>query len=212
MVDTANTLLAEPMVYIIDDDEAVRDALRMLLDSVGLANILYPSAQEFLQSHLEKNIRRLSGCIIMDIRMPGMSGMECQQSLQALGCGIPIIFVTGHGDVPMAVEAMKRGAMEFLQKPFREQELLDCIQRALQKNQLLQQASISAQQINLRIQSLTPREEEVMRKVISGHANKVIAIELHLSQRTIEIHRANVMEKMRAKSLPELVRLVVALE
>ena len=212
MIDTPNTLLAEPMVYVIDDDEAVRDALRMLLDSVGLANTLYPSAQEFLQSHLEESIRRLSGCIIMDIRMPGMSGMECQQSLQALGCEIPIIFVTGHGDVPMAVEAMKRGAMEFLQKPFREQELLDCIQRALQKNQLLQQASISAQQINLRIQSLTPREEEVMRKVISGHANKVIAIELHLSQRTIEIHRANVMEKMQAKSLAELVRLVVALE
>ena len=212
MKDTDDIPMAEPVVYIVDDDEAVRDSLSMLLDSVDIAYISYPSAQEFLQCHPEESIPSLSGCIVMDIRMPGMSGMECQQRLQALGCKIPIIFVTGHGDVPMAVEAMKRGALEFLQKPFREQELLDCIQRALQENLLVQQVLISAQQITALIESLTQREKEVMRRVIAGQANKVIAIELNLSQRTIEIHRAKVMEKMQAKSLAELVRLVVTQE
>jgi FixJ family two-component response regulator len=210
--DTLDTPIAEPVVYIVDDDEAVRDSLSMLLDSVSISYTSYPSAQEFLYSHPEEGIQVLSGCIVMDIRMPEMSGTECQQHLQALGCKIPIIFVTGHGDVPMAVEAMKRGALEFLQKPFREQELLDCIQRALQKNLLVQQTLISAQQVKARIESLTQREKEVMRRVIAGQANKVIAIELNLSQRTIEIHRANVMGKMLAKSLAELVRLVVTQE
>lgn len=212
MPDTRDAPMDKPTVYIIDDDGAVRDSLQMLLDSVGIANVLYPDAQYFLHSHPDEFFGSLCGCILMDIRMPGISGMECQQRLQALGCAMPIIFVTGHGDVPMAVEAMKRGAMEFLEKPFREQELLDCIQRALQKNQQLMQSSISAQQINLRLKSLTSREEEVMHRVIAGQANKVIAVELNLSQRTIEIHRANVMEKMQAKSLAELVRLIVTLE
>jgi two-component system response regulator FixJ len=212
MNDSHLNPIPAPIVYIVDDDEAVRDSLSMLLGSVGIVHASVPSAQALLLHQPEEDIQRLSGCIVMDIRMPGMSGMECQQRLQALGCKIPIIFVTGHGDVPMAVEAMKRGAFEFLQKPFREQELLDYIQRALQKNHLVQQGLMSAQQLKTSIESLTQREKEVMGRVIAGQANKVIAIELNLSQRTIEIHRANVMDKMQAKSLAELVRLVVTQE
>lgn len=198
-----------PIVYIVDDDDAVRDSLSLLLDTVSLPNINYPSATAFLASLQAQDISQIMGCIVMDIRMPGISGMECQQKLSALQCNLPIIFITGHGDVPMAVEAMKRGAIEFIQKPFREQELLDCIQTALQMNQQSQQDLHYTSQIKARLQVLTKREEEVMRRVIAGQANKVIANELNLSQRTIEIHRANVMEKMQAKSLAELVTMVL---
>jgi FixJ family two-component response regulator len=200
------------IVHIVDDDEAVRDSLSMLLDSVDIANTIYASAIEFLHSLQTQDIPQLSGCIVMDIRMPGMSGMECQQKLAALHCTLPTIFITGHGDVPMAVEAMKRGAVEFIQKPFREQELLDCIQSALRMHEELKHQLEYANQITTRLQSLTKREAEVMHRIISGQANKVIAIELNLSQRTIEIHRANVMEKMQAKSLAELVTMVLTQE
>lgn len=200
---------SNPMVYIVDDDDAVRDSLSLLLDSVDLPNKSYPSATAFLASLQAQDISQIMGCILMDIRMPGISGMECQQTLSNLQCNLPIIFITGHGDVPMAVEAMKRGASEFIQKPFREQELLDCIQAALQKNQQAQQDLHYISQIKVRLDLLTKREEEVMKRVIAGQANKVIANELHLSQRTIEIHRANVMEKMQAKSLAELVTMVL---
>lgn len=200
---------SNPMVYIVDDDDAVRDSLSLLLDSVDLPNKSYPSATAFLASLQAQDISQIMGCILMDIRMPGISGMECQQTLSNLQCNLPIIFITGHGDVPMAVEAMKRGASEFIQKPFREQELLDCIQAALQKNQQAQQDLNYISQIKVRLDLLTKREEEVMKRVIAGQANKVIANELHLSQRTIEIHRANVMEKMQAKSLAELVTMVL---
>lgn len=198
-----------PIVYIVDDDDAVRDSLSLLLDSVDLPNKSYPSATAFLASFQAQDISQMMGCILMDIRMPGISGMECQQTLSNLQCNLPIIFITGHGDVPMAVEAMKRGASEFIQKPFREQELLDCIQAALQKNQKTQQDLHYISQIKARLDLLTKREEEVMKRVIAGQANKVIANELNLSQRTIEIHRANVMEKMQAKSLAELVTMVL---
>lgn len=200
---------SNPMVYIVDDDDAVRDSLSLLLDSVDLPNKSYPSATAFLASLQAQDISQMMGCILMDIRMPGISGMECQQTLSNLQCNLPIIFITGHGDVPMAVEAMKRGASEFIQKPFREQELLDCIQAALQKNQKTQQDLHYISQIKARLDLLTKREEEVMKRVIAGQANKVIANELHLSQRTIEIHRANVMEKMQANSLAELVTMVL---
>jgi FixJ family two-component response regulator len=197
------------MVYIIDDDDAVRDSLGLLLDSVELPNISYPSATVFLAELQHQDISQMMGCIVMDIRMPGISGMECQQKLIALQCSLPIIFITGHGDVPMAVEAMKKGAIEFIQKPFREQELLDCIQIALKSHQQSQQVSIYSNQIKARLALLTKREEQVMMRVITGQANKLIANELNLSQRTIDIHRANVMEKMQAKSLAELVTMVL---
>lgn len=201
-----------PIVHIVDDDEAVRDSLSMLLDSVEITNTLYPNAVEFLNSLQTKDVSQLAGCVVMDIRMPGMSGMECQQKLAVLHCTLPVVFITGHGDVPMAVEAMKRGAVEFIQKPFREQELLDCIQSALRMHEELKQQLEYANQVTTRLQSLTKREAEVMHRIISGQANKVIAIELNLSQRTIEIHRANVMEKMQAKSLAELVTMVLTQE
>jgi FixJ family two-component response regulator len=197
------------MVYIIDDDDAVRDSLGLLLDSVDLPNISYPSATVFLAELQRQDISQMLGCIVMDIRMPGISGMECQQKLIALQCSLPIIFITGHGDVPMAVEAMKKGAIEFIQKPFREQELLDCIQTALQLHQHSQQETQYASQIKARLALLTKREEQVMLRVVTGQANKLIANELNLSQRTIDIHRANVMEKMQAKSLAELVTMVL---
>lgn len=200
------------VVYVIDDDEAVRDSMSMLLDSVGLENQTFFSAQNFLDSFSTTAIKQLCGCLILDIRMPGMSGLECQTKLAQLACPLPIIFVTGHGDVPMAVDAMKKGAAEFIQKPFREQELLDCVQQAIQLNQLQQHSKTQAEDIKLRLSSLTSREREVMDKVIAGQSNKVIAIELNLSQRTIEIHRANVMEKMAAKSLADLVKKVLSVE
>lgn len=210
---TENTAFnPEQIVHIIDDDEAVLDSLSMLLDSVGIQNAIYANAQTFLNSFSSDDISRLSGCIVLDIRMPGMSGMECQQRLEVLKCPLPIIFITGHGDVPMAVEAMKKGAIEFIQKPFREQVLLDCIQHALQVNLDNQQRALHTLEVEKRCQSLTERENEVMQRVIAGQANKVIASELNLSQRTVEIHRANVMDKMQVKSLAELVTLVVAKE
>jgi FixJ family two-component response regulator len=210
--DKDSNTFFEPVVHIVDDDEAVLDSLSMLLDSVGIDNTIYSSAQRFLDAYSEESIKILSGCIVLDIRMPLMSGMECQQRLKELECPLPIIFITGHGDVPMAVEAIKKGALEFIQKPFREQELLDCIQRALEINKDAQKHVLHTLDIKTRLQSLTNREQEVMQKVISGQANKVIASDLNLSQRTIEIHRANVMEKMQAHSLAELVTLVLTQE
>tara|TARA_R110002012_G_scaffold40734_3_gene112115 strand:- start:694 stop:1332 length:639 start_codon:yes stop_codon:yes gene_type:complete len=212
MKNKSTLFKAEQIVHIIDDDEAVLDSLSMLLDSVGVQNAIYDNAQTFLNSFSVNEISMLSGCIVLDIRMPGMSGMECQQRLEALKCPLPIIFITGHGDVPMAVEAMKKGAIEFIQKPFREQVLLDCIQHALEVNRNNQQRTLHALEVEKRCKSLTDRENEVMHRVIAGQANKVIASELNLSQRTVEIHRANVMDKMQVKSLAELVTLVVAKE
>jgi len=198
-----------PLVHIVDDDEAVRDSLSMLLDSVGIKNANYASAQSFLDSHQAAQLKLLSGCMVLDIRMPGMSGMECQQRLAELKCSLPIIFITGHGDVPMAVETMKRGAFEFIQKPFREQQLLDCIQAALVISKNNHSESLYSNQISERLLSLTDREKQVMQGVISGQANKVIAAEMNISQRTVEIHRANVMEKTQAKTLAELVKMVL---
>lgn len=200
---------SNPIVHIVDDDEAVLDSLKVLLDSLSIENSTYSNGQDFLDAIGSNKIHELSGCIVMDVRMPGMSGMECQQALKSLGCALPIIFVTGHGDIPMAVEAMKEGAVEFIQKPFREQELIDCIQNAIRTNIQTQQAIQYGRKIERRIETLSKRELDVLRRVIAGQANKVIAAELHLSQRTIEIHRAKVMDKMHARSLADLVTMVL---
>jgi len=200
---------SSPMVHVVDDDEAVLDSVGMLLDSIGLKNICYQDAQGFLDSYSEEKFDKHNGCILLDIRMPFMSGIECQHRLQKMGCRMPIIFVTGHGDVPTAVEAMKKGASEFIQKPFREQLLLDAIQKALKVNLEDQKRIQSVNQTRAKLISLTNRESQILDAIVTGKANKVIAIELHLSQRTIEIHRASVMVKMGVKSLAELVKVVI---
>ena len=194
-----------PTVFIVDDDEAVRSSLRMLIRSVGLQARAFGLANEFLDCYDPD----LPGCVVLDVRMPGMSGLEMQQELNRRGATIPVVFITGHGDVPMAVEAMQHGAFDFLQKPFRDQDLLDRVQRALERDAQTRMAITARTTIRERIQSLTPRELEVMRLVTMGKANKVIGAELGVSQRTVEIHRAHVMEKMQASSLAALVRMAL---
>ena len=195
-------------VFIIDDDEAVRDSLKMLLDSVGQKSETFTNPARFLEAYDEG----ASGCIVLDIRMPSMSGLELQSKLNTIHCILPIIFITGHGDVPMAVRAIKRGAVDFIQKPFRDQELLDLINDALkldikQRSELLEHKNI----LN-RISSLSDREYEVLHHVVEGKANKLIATEMGLSQRTVEIHRSHVMQKMKTKSLAHLVRQIMAVK
>jgi two-component system response regulator FixJ len=200
---------SSPMVHVVDDDEAVLDSVGMLLDSIGLINTCYKDAQEFLDAYSETEFDKHNGCILLDIRMPFISGIECQHRLEQMGCRMPIIFVTGHGDVPTAVEAMKNGAAEFIQKPFREQLLIDAIQKALQTNMKNQKRLEIVNQTQGKLASLTNRENQILNAIVTGKANKVIAIELHLSQRTIEIHRAHVMDKMGVNSLAELVKVVI---
>lgn len=197
-----------PTVFVVDDDEAVRSSLRMLLKSVGLTASACASAQEFLAAYDAEQ----PGCIVLDVRMPGMSGLEMQQELNVRGAMIPVIFITGHGDIPMAVEAMQHGAFDFLQKPFRDQDLLDRVQRALARDRQNRAQLKEKDRIRQRLDSLTPREREVLDLVTRGKANKVMAAELGVSQRTVEIHRARVMEKMGATSLAQLVRMVMELE
>jgi two-component system response regulator FixJ len=194
-----------PTVFVVDDDEAVRSSLKLLLKTLGFAAQAYASAREFLADFDPHR----GGCLVLDIRMPGMSGLELQEELNARGALLPIIFITGHGDVPMAVEAMQRGAMDFLQKPFRDQDLLDRINKAMDKDRAGRELLRNRERIQARIAELTPREREILALVTQGKANKVIAADLQLSQRTVEIHRAHVMEKMGANSLAHLVRMVV---
>ena len=194
-----------PTIFVVDDDSAVRDALKLLLRSVGQAVDTYGAGQEFLESYSEDR----PGCLVLDIRMPGMSGLELQQKLNEKHSILPIIFITGHGDVPMAVEAMQAGAVDFIQKPFRDQDLIDRINQALERDISNRTALGERNDIRRRLETLTPREREVLDLVVHGKANKVIAGDLKLSQRTVEIHRARVMEKMQASSLAHLVRMVL---
>lgn len=195
----------EPVVFVVDDDAGVLNALRILMRSVGLPVQTYSSAADFLED-FDKGA---PGCLVLDVRMPGMSGMELQQKLAEMESSIPIIFITAHGDVPMAVEAVKAGAVDFIQKPFRDQELLDKIQNAIELDAIHRANQANLDEINARIDSLTPREREVMDLVVAGKLNKVIARELGISQRTVEIHRARVMQKMQVGTVSELVQLVM---
>lgn len=195
---------ADITVFVVDDDEAVRESLNDLLDSVGLNVETFSSAQEFLDIYTVKR----QGCLVLDIRMPFMSGLELQNELIKRGAILPIIFITGHGDVPMAVQAIQRGAHDFVQKPFRDQDLLDRINQALELYSNEYEAKLQQNVVKKHIQNLTTREREVMNMIVAGKANKVIAIDLNLSQRTVEVHRANVMEKLEARSLADLVRIV----
>ncbi|MEO7774170.1 MAG: response regulator [Steroidobacteraceae bacterium] len=192
-------------VFIVDDDSGVRSAIRLLLRTVGIHSVPLASAQEFLDSPYPDH----PGCLLLDIRMPGMSGLELQQQLNVRGAPMPLIFISGNADIPMAVEAMQRGAFDFLQKPFRDQELIDRVQRALRKDEDMRKSLQQKGRSRRRLESLTPREREVLELLVQGKQNKVMAAALDLSQRTIEIHRAHLMEKVGVQSVAELVRVVL---
>jgi RNA polymerase sigma factor (sigma-70 family) len=190
-------------VFIVDDDLAIRHGMTLLMRSVGLKSEVFATANDFL----ERFDSCSAGCLVLDIRMPGLSGLELQQRLLELEVSIPIIFITGHADVPMAVEAMQKGAFAFIQKPFRDQELLESISEAVISGNRERRKQETRSAVKARLQTLTRREREVMDLVVAGKPNKVIAFELGVSQRTVEVHRARVMEKMQARSLAGLVRM-----
>jgi len=193
----------QPIVYVIDDDASIRETLSSLIRSVGLRVQLFGSGKEFLESSRPDT----ESCLILDIRLRGMSGLDFQRKLGDSGIAIPIIFITGHGDIRMSVRAMKAGAIEFLTKPFRDQELLDAIHVALEKDGENRQRSAEVAQLESRLASLTPRERQVLPLVVSGLPNKLIAAELGISEAVTKVHRSQLMRKMRADSLPDLVRL-----
>ena len=193
----------DAMVFVVDDDAPMRESLKNLIRSVGLRVELFSSAQEFLRS---KRLD-LPSCLVLDVRLPGLSGLDLQKRTTEAGMEIPIIFITGHGDIPMSVRAMKAGAVEFLTKPFRDQDLLDSIQEALERDRKAREEQAALQELRSRFASLTPRERELMERVVAGLLNKQIGAELGTSETTVKIHRHQVMEKMGAGSLPELVRM-----
>lgn len=195
-------------VFIVDDDEAVRDSLADLMDLINLRVETYASALDFLASYMAPS----PGCLVLDIRMPGLSGLDLQAELVKRNVMLPIVFITGHGDIQMAVQAMRAGAQDFIQKPFREQELLDSINLAMETGNRDRKALQVGQSVKQNIQRLTAREREVMDMIIEGKANKVIAIDMGLSQRTVEVHRANVMHKLKVRSLADLVRTITRIE
>lgn len=202
------TQAAAGIVFVVDDEEAVRDSVGLLLRSVGIASRGYPDAPSFLAEYRPEQ----RGCLIVDIRMPRMSGLELQQELNRRGWAIPILFITGHGDVPMAVEAMRAGAVDFLQKPFKDDDLIRRVQKALEQDERLREQLSGLEQIRARHDSLTPREREIAARLVAGDANKVIAIDLGLSERTVEVHRAHIMQKMEARGLAQLVQLLLRLQ
>ena len=193
----------EATVFVVDDDESVREALKSLIRSVGLRVETFASAQEFLQSRDGD----VPGCLVLDVRLPGLSGLDLQRELAGADIHTPIIFITGHGDIPMTVRAMKEGAVEFLTKPFRDQDLLDAIHQALERDLVAHKQRMEQVELRALFDSLTPREREVMGLVITGLLNKQVAAELGTSEVTIKLHRAQVMQKMRADSLADLVRM-----
>ncbi|MGC1953064.1 MAG: response regulator transcription factor [Gammaproteobacteria bacterium] len=197
-----------PTVFVVDDDRAFCQSLRMLLHSAGLRVEDYSSAESFL----EAGCAQRPGCLVLDVRMPGWSGLELQAHLRAKRLRMPIIFITGHGDIPMAVRALKAGAVDFLEKPFDDEALLQCVYHALERDTQRRQGEFSRAQADARLARLTPREKEVMQLVAAGRSNKQIAAELNISHRTVEIYRARVMEKLGAKSICDLIRIAMTCE
>jgi len=197
----------KPCVFIVDDEEAVRDSLALLLRSVGIPTQLFPDGGSFLQVYGID----MQGCVVLDVRMPRMGGLELQQELNRRGCTLPLIFMTGHGDVPMAVEAMRAGALDFVQKPFNDEDMIRRVQRALDQNTRDRAVLEARDELRRRYETLTPREREVADRIVAGDANKVIAIDLDLSERTVELHRARIMQKMEARGLAHLVQMMLNL-
>lgn len=193
----------DPIVFVVDDDAAVRDAIKDLLESVGVRVETFVSGAEFLK----RSPADAPNCLILDVRLPGMSGLEFQRHLNSSGFDIPIVFITGHGDIPITVQAMKGGAVDFLTKPFRDQELLDAIHKAIDRDRQRREQNAEVTSVRQRYEELTPREREVMALVTQGLLNKQIAAELGTSETTVKIHRGQVMRKMGADSLADLVRM-----
>jgi len=196
-------MAAESIVFVIDDDASVREALKSLIRSVGLRVETFPSTRDFLKTRLPEIPR----CLVLDVRLPETSGLNFQRQLAEAHIDIPIVFITGHGDVPMSVRAMKAGAVEFLTKPFRDQDLLDAIQLGLEKDRTKRARDAEIQILKARFESLTPREQEVLPWVITGKLNKQIAAELGTSEATVKVHRSQLMRKMHAESVADLVRM-----
>jgi two-component system, LuxR family, response regulator FixJ len=198
---------ADARIFIVDDDDAVRDSLELLLRSSGFASVVaYASARHFLAEAAPMP----GECLLLDVRMPDMDGLELQEELNRRGIRLPVIIMTGHGDVPIAVRAMKAGAMDFIEKPFSDELLVDCVRRARRQAEEARREGAEADDVRRRLQILTPRERDVLQGMIAGHPNKLIAHALGISPRTVEIHRARVMDKMAARSLSALVRMALA--
>src|SRR5678815_675757 len=191
------------VVFVIDDDASMRDAVSRLLNAVGLTVQTFASAREFLAGRLPD----VPGCVVLDVRLPGLSGLDLQREMVERGIHIPVIFITGHGDIPMSVQAMKAGAVEFLTKPFRDQDLLDAVRSGIQLDRQGRKERAELAELRDGLRQLTPREREVMSLVVAGLLNKQIALRLGTSEKTIKIHRSHVMQKMRADSLADLVRM-----
>jgi len=200
-----------PTIFIVDDDPSVRKGLERLVRASGFKAKTFASAEEFLACRLCQE-PRYPACLVLDVRMPGISGINLQQELAKAGIPLPIVFITGHGDIPMSVQAMKNGAVDFLPKPFAEEELLAAVEQALTKAARLQKEAVEKAEVCRRVNTLTPREYEVFRWVITGMLNKQIAAELKVTEKTIKVHRARVMQKMQAASVADLVRLAQKIE